>query len=200
MDNNTFYAPNDYRNYLEHFGVKGMKWGVRRYRDYDGSYTQAGVKRYNVTERRYDDAAAKLKSTKAAYKAGQVSKLDLNRAKTEHKEAKRDLKKDYKRLKNDKLADEGKKLYANNKRITSNLGTQARIGIATSFAARMLASQGQFKAARITSIAGGTVAVGMSAANSYMNRRLRAYYGHGGNWSGWAQKNAKYVKQYGDGS
>lgn len=30
--NNTFYAPNDYRNYLAHFGVKGMKWGVRKNR------------------------------------------------------------------------------------------------------------------------------------------------------------------------
>lgn len=26
----TFYAPNDYRNYIAHFGVKGMKWGVRK--------------------------------------------------------------------------------------------------------------------------------------------------------------------------
>ena len=25
----TFYPKNDYRNYLEHHGVKGQKWGVR---------------------------------------------------------------------------------------------------------------------------------------------------------------------------
>ena len=27
--NNTFEAPNDYRNYLQHHGVKGMHWGIR---------------------------------------------------------------------------------------------------------------------------------------------------------------------------
>jgi hypothetical protein len=32
MHNNTFYASNDYRNYLAHYGVKGMKWGVRKNR------------------------------------------------------------------------------------------------------------------------------------------------------------------------
>lgn len=26
----TFYPKNDYRNYLEHHGVKGMKWGIRK--------------------------------------------------------------------------------------------------------------------------------------------------------------------------
>lgn len=30
---------------LIHYGVKGMKWGVRRYRNPDGSYTPAGLRR-----------------------------------------------------------------------------------------------------------------------------------------------------------
>lgn len=32
--------------YLAHHGIKGMKWGVRRFRNEDGSLTEAGKKRY----------------------------------------------------------------------------------------------------------------------------------------------------------
>lgn len=33
-------------NELYHSGIKGMKWGVRRYQNKDGSLTPAGKKRY----------------------------------------------------------------------------------------------------------------------------------------------------------
>lgn len=33
-------------NYLEHAGVKGMRWGIRRYQNKDGTLTPAGKKRY----------------------------------------------------------------------------------------------------------------------------------------------------------
>lgn len=35
---------------LMHFGVKGMRWGVRRYQNPDGSLTPAGRKRYGSRE------------------------------------------------------------------------------------------------------------------------------------------------------
>lgn len=45
---------NDYLDYLQHHGIKGQKWGIRRYQNYDGTYTRAGVKRYGQATDRYN--------------------------------------------------------------------------------------------------------------------------------------------------
>lgn len=39
-------------DYIAHHGILGMKWGVRRYRNADGTLTEAGKKRYYKTDER----------------------------------------------------------------------------------------------------------------------------------------------------
>lgn len=55
---------------LYHYGVKGQRWGERRYQNEDGSLTDEGRQHYGVGERRQEirDARANVKRARVAYK------------------------------------------------------------------------------------------------------------------------------------
>lgn len=46
-------------DYLEHAGIKGMKWGIRRYQNPDGSLTEEGRRRYRKNHPDYTRAHSK---------------------------------------------------------------------------------------------------------------------------------------------
>ena len=54
-------------NPLEHYGIKGQKWGVRRFQNADGTRTEAGKKRYSMTylgQKEFSDSVHKARMDK----------------------------------------------------------------------------------------------------------------------------------------
>lgn len=47
-------------NELQHWGIKGMKWGIRRYQNKDGSLTPEGKKRYDDATNSSKDDISKM--------------------------------------------------------------------------------------------------------------------------------------------
>lgn len=67
-------------NTLIHYGIRGMKWGVRRYQNKDGSLTAAGKKRYSGDGGNAGTTKSTTSSSSGRKKVSEMTDDELNRA------------------------------------------------------------------------------------------------------------------------
>lgn len=166
-----------------------MKWGVRRIEKKAGTKTTKRIAKFREAEQRY--TKAKMSGNKVATK-----------------QAKRDMKDQYKKVKQAKLADEGANIYANSGRITNNKNVsnslKAAGGVGLTAGAYLVKNGnnlppnirkklgknvntpiGQVPIGSLAILGAGAALAGAGYANDFVheqttNKKLRAYYSYTG--------------------
>lgn len=81
MDSEYILGPN---GELYHWGIKGMRWGVRRYQNKDGSLTKAGKKRYDAENEKLKEREKTIKNQERT--KAKLAKLDAKKAELDARE------------------------------------------------------------------------------------------------------------------
>lgn len=174
---------------LYHHGIKGQRWGVRRFQNEDGTLTRKGLLRYNK-------ASDTLAKRKAEYKDARKNGGDVYKAKLKLADAKHDEKMAYKQLRQSSKADKGKELYREGKTITGisykqGLG-QLALSATTALGPRIILGQKNTKWLMtkngdipVNQLKAVTLMAGCAVASAALNikaesekSRLRSYYAY----------------------
>ena len=121
-----------WRNELYHFGIMGMKWGVRRYQNPDGSLTPAGRSRYGVSgstgssKRRHARSGSSAKKRKKVEDISKLSDQELR-----NKINRMQMERQYKSLSPDSSSDKVNK-------VLKKIGNAAIMSVGTAIAVKTL--------------------------------------------------------------
>lgn len=112
---------------IQHWGIKGQKWGVRRYQNLDGSLTPAGRKRYSNSDGSLNKKGQK-KLDVTAYERDRTKRRQAEEQKTKTRTAAREQL--HKQLKPDDVIEEGNyKRYLSDKTYRNKLNKDADLGL-----------------------------------------------------------------------
>ena len=73
-------------NYLAHHGIKGQRWGIRRYQNADGSLTEEGRKKLGRLERKQARLENKTRKKQKRHLAFQSKIAELQSEKAEYEQ------------------------------------------------------------------------------------------------------------------
>lgn len=154
-----FVAGIPYSSELYHHGIKGQKWGIRRYQNPDGSLTPEGIQRYGTIENFQSEMARK---------------------KERREQIRSTLKTKYNRFQERSL-ERGKKLSEAGYKKRSNLGHAIVMNFTNTFASTAISSvldmSGHTKSAKVVKALGSLNNLGIwvgTAKNMYDYENYRS--------------------------